>query len=45
MWNNMVNDCRLNVSALCLALHTQWMLSQVCLADSLPLAAVATLGG
>lgn len=44
MGNDMVNNCRLNVSALCLTLYTQRVLSQVYLADSLPLATVATLG-
>lgn len=45
MRNNVIDHRCLDVSALCLALHAQWMLSQVCLADSLPLASIATFGG
>ena len=41
----MIDHRCLDVSALCLTLHTQRVLSQVCLADSLPLASIATFGG
>lgn len=45
MRNDMVNDCCGHILALRQTLHTQRMLPQVRLADTLPLAAVATLGG
>lgn len=43
MGNDVVNDRSRNVSALCLAHHAQWILSEVCLAYLLPPAAVTTL--
>ena len=41
----MVDHGRCREPSLCLAPHTQGMLAEVRLADTLPLAAVATLGG
>ena len=43
--NNMVDHGRHREPSLCFAPHTQRMPAEVCLADTLPLAAVATLGG
>jgi hypothetical protein len=43
--NDMVNDRCGHILALRQTLHAQRVLPQVCLADTLPLAAVATLGG
>ena len=43
--NDMVNDCCGHILALRQTLHAQRVLPQVRLADTLPLAAVATLGG
>ena len=42
--NNMVDHGRHREPSLCFAPHTQRMPAEVCLADTLPLAAVATLG-
>ena len=41
----MVDHGRCCEPSLCFAPHTQGMLPQVCLAEPLPLAAVATFGG
>ena len=43
--NNMVDHGRCREPSMCFAPHTQRMLPQVRLAEPLPLAAVATLGG
>ena len=43
--NDMVDHGRCREPSLCFAPHTQRMPAEVCLADTLPLAAVATLGG
>ena len=45
MRNDMVDHGRCREPSLCFAPHTQRMPAEVCLADTLPLAAVATLGG
>lgn len=45
MRNDVVNDRCAHELAPCQTLHAQRMLPQVRLADTLPLAAVATLGG
>ena len=45
VWNYVVNHRCRNVSSLCHTLHTQRVLTEISLAYSLPLAAVATLGG
>ena len=45
MRNDMVDHGRCREPSLCFATHTQRMLPQVRLADTLPLAAVTTLGG
>ena len=45
MRNDMVDHSCCCESSLCFATHTQWMLPQVRLAEPLPLAAIATLGG
>ena len=45
MRNDVVNDLCGHELALCQTLHAQRMLPQVRLADTLPLTAVATLGG
>ena len=42
--NDMVDHGRCREPSLCFAPHTQRMPAEVCLADTLPLAAVATLG-
>ena len=41
----MVDHGRCREPSMCFAPHTQWMLSQVRLAEPLPLAAVSTLSG
>ena len=43
--NDMVDHGRCREPSMCFAPHTQWMLPQVRLAEPLPPAAVATLGG
>ena len=43
--NDMVDHGRCCEPSLCFATHTQRMPAEVCLAEPLPLAAVATLGG
>ena len=45
MRNDVVNDCCCYKPAVCHALHTQRILTEVCLAYPLPLTAVATLSG
>ena len=45
MRNDVVNDCRRHEPAVSHALHTYWILAEVCLAHSLPLTAVSTLCG
>ena len=45
MRNDMVDHGRCRESSLCFATHTQGMLAEIRLAEPLPLAAVATLGG
>ena len=45
MRNDMVDHGRCREPSLCFAPHTQGMSAEVCLAEPLPFAAVATLGG
>ena len=45
MWNDVIDHCCCDKSTLGKTLHAQRVFAEVRLADALPLAAVATLGG